>query len=160
MSEQQNNENATPEAPKPTRPRREDGTFMSKTEIEALEARSIQSDKTISANNKALMRATPFKESNFKGMDDYAINKFLLNYHKNRESEDTQQEEQAREPNQSIIGTPIGSGKDRMFIDKYLTMDPKAHGGRGSLDFEAPASIVFAQHKNKIEADKKWLDRR
>jgi hypothetical protein len=104
--------------------------------------------ETLIANNKALMQGTMFTEKNFKGMSQIAINKFLLNF-RNKKKEEPDEEDS----NSPIVGTPVGSGRQKMYIDQFLTMDPKMK----RIDFEAPASIVFGQHKNRKEAENKWV---
>lgn len=153
MSEQTSANSTPSEEPKINRPRRSDGTFMSNTEIEALDKQSKDAFSHLKENNKALMQGTGLDENYFKGMDDLAINKFLLNFHSSKKDE--KPSEPVKEPNTPILGTPIGSGHTKYFIDKYLKIDPKEH----TVEFEAPGSVVFAHHKNKEEAEKKWLDR-
>jgi hypothetical protein len=125
---------------------------MSKAEIDRLQKKSKDAYAHLEENNRALMKGTPFNEAYFEGMPQKEINKFLLNYHKKHEEDAPEPE---KEPNTPILGTPVGSGKNRYYLDKFLVMDPKER----TIDFEAPASVVFEHHKNKEEATKKWLDR-
>ena len=147
----------------PPKPRKSDGTFLSQAQINKLAAASTGTDTILKDNNKALMHGTSFTDKTFKGMDAQAVNVFLINYHKrvakDREGTPDDADEEQAAPNTPILGTPIGSGEPKVHIDQYLTMNPKDYGGRGSLEFNAPSSEVFAQHKNKNEAEKKWLDR-
>lgn len=151
MSEE--NIESTPDEQK-SRPRNKDGTFMSQTQIDKLEQKSKDAYAHLEENNKALMRGTPFNEDYFKGMPPKVVNQFLLNYH-NKEAAKPP-EEPEKESNTPILGTPVGSGKAKYYLDNFLTMDPKAR----EIDFTAPASVVFEQQKNQNEATKKWLDRR
>lgn len=149
--------NTDPETPteQPSRPRNADGTFMSKTQIEGLEQKAKESFAYLKENNAALMRGTGLTTDNFEGMNELQINKFLINFHKKKESEPIPEPE--KDSNTPILGTPIGSGRQKYFIDKYLTIDPKEK----TIDFEAPASIVMgSKHKTEEEAIKKWLDLR
>lgn len=106
-------------------------------------------NKTLNANNKTLMRGTLFTEKTFQGMRPEQINRFLLNYH-NQKKKDIPDEGDSNSP---IVGTPVGSGRPKMFIDQFLTMDAK----NKKIEFEAPGSIVFGQVKNKKEAENKWV---
>ena len=150
------------QTPNPPKPRKSDGTFLSQTQINKLAEASKGTDTILKDNNKALMHGTSFNEKTFKGMDAQAVNVFLINHHKRvakAREENPEDDEEPAAPNTPILGTPIGSGEPKVNIDQYLTMNPKEYGGRGSLEFNAPSSEVFAQHKNKNEANKKWLDR-
>lgn len=157
MSE--NKENNTPEPPKPSRPRREDGTFMPQVEIDKMKdeiskLRKESKDHLIE-KNKALMHGTSFDDKYFKGMNSKQINQFLVNYHKQVKKK-TEEAEPEAEPNTPILGTPIGSGTRKYFIDNYLDM--KLKDNRPDINFDCPASIAFAKHENKDEALKKWLE--
>lgn len=159
MSDINSEGSSEPEPITPPKPRKSDGTFLSQGQIDKLAATSKGQDIVLKENNKALMKGTSFDDKTFKGMDAQAINVFLINYHKRVAKDKEGEPEEPAAPNSPILGTPIGSGEPKVQIDNYLTMNPKDYGGRGSLEFEAPSSIVFAQHKNKNEAEKKWLDR-
>ena len=154
MSEQ-NQENETPPE-QPNRPRGSDGKFMSQAKVdkmtEELTTLRKEAKDHIAERNKALMQGTNFTEKYFKGMSSKQINQFLNNYHKQRKNEP----EPEAEPNTPILGTPVGSGIQKRFIDKYLTM--KLVNNRPEVNFDCPASIVFAKHTNKEEAKNKWLD--
>lgn len=106
-------------------------------------------NKTLIANNKTLMRGTLFTEKSFQGMSPEQTNKFLLNYH-NQKKKGVSEEEDSNSP---IVGTPVGSGRPKMFIDKFLSMDPK----NKKIEFEAPGSVVFGKVKNRKEAENRWV---
>ena len=135
------------------RPRRPDGTFMSKAELESLQHDVKESHSSLVENNKALMRGTHFTDEFFKGMNPLQVNKFLLNYHnetsKNRESVEAEEPS----PNTPIIGTPVGSGNPSYHLDQYLNIDPKSR----TIEFEAPASEVLFKTKSTEDAKQKWL---
>ena len=138
-------------------PRGSDGQFMSKESIEKLKEENTKLRKEakdhLIERNKALMQGTNFDDKYFKGMNTNQINTFLNNFHKqNKENEP----EPETAPNTPILGTPIGSGVKKHFIDKYLKF--KIKDGRPELNFDCPASIAFGKHNNKNEALNKWLD--
>jgi hypothetical protein len=99
-------------------------------------------------NNKLLMKGTKFDESFFDGMSPHETNKFLKNYHKKQEDNESEPE-----PNDPIIGNPTGSGRTMGKLDEYLDINPQAQ----SISFSAPASEVFGKHNNKKEAKEQWL---
>lgn len=155
--------NPEPDPPEPSkspRLRNTDGSFMSQEDVKKMkdELSKLRKDAKdhLAERNKALMQGTNFDDKYFKGMSSKQINQFLNNYHKQRAKDDPEEEPEA-EPNTPILGTPIGSGKSKLFIDKFLTL--KLKDNRPELNFDAPASVVFARHKNKEEAKLKWLDR-
>lgn len=150
--------NSTPDESQANRPRRPDGTFMSKSEVEKLQTENKDAFAHLRENNMALMKGTAFDEAYFDGMSDLQVNKFLLNYHKKQGEQDAKTKSQSTsEPNTPILGTPVGSGRARHFIDQFLTMDPKNH----IIEFDAPASVVLGgKHENQKEAINKWLDPR
>lgn len=143
---------------KATRPRREDGTFMSKDEITSMKSELAKAKeenlKYLEEANKALMVGTGLSNDHFKGMNPRQINQFLKNFHEQKKTEESIIQE--KEPNSPILGTPIGSGRRKALIDDYLKIQIK--DGRPDIDFDAPASIVFGKHKNKKEALNKWLE--
>ena len=160
MSEQ-NIEDDTTEPSKP-KARNTDGTFMSQGDVTKMKDEITklrkESKDHLAERNKALMQGTNFDDKYFKGMSSKQINQFLNNYHKQRAKEAPDEEEEPEAaPNTPILGTPIGSGKQKRFIDNFLTM--KLKDNRPDVNFDCPASIVFAKHKNKEEAKNKWLDR-
>lgn len=143
--------------PPPTpRPRNQNGSFMSKEAIEKLKEENSKLRKEamdhLIQRNKALMQGTKFDDKYFKGMNSKQINQFLNNFHKQTKENEPEPEP---EPNTPIIGTPIGSGKKKLYIDKFLNF--KIKDGRPELNLDVPASIAFAKHKNKEEALNKWL---
>ena len=142
--------------PTPPKTRGSSGQFMSKEAIEKLKEENSnlkrEAKDHLVQRNKALMQGTKFDDKYFKGMKTKVINQFLVNFHK-QNKENTPEPE--IEPNTPIIGTPIGSGKGKHFIDKYLKFSIK--NGRPELDFDCPASVVFGKHENKTEALNKWL---
>lgn len=156
MTEENNTPESTTEPEKPTRPRREDGTFMSKAEIDTINEERKDRDKYIIENNQVLLRGTGLSKDHFKGMNPRQINKFLLNFHKKKEEEAATQTEAEKEPNTPILGTPIGSGKQIRNIDEFL--DIKIKDGRPDITFDCPASIAFGKSKDKKEARNKWLE--
>jgi hypothetical protein len=58
--------------------------------------------------------------------------------------------------NSPIVGTPVGSGKRRMELDKYLTMDPKMK----KINMDIPGSVLFQPFRNKKEAEEYWTGSR
>lgn len=157
MSEE-NNEGTTPDPPNSPRLRNKDGSFMSQEKIDKMNEEVAQLRKQakdyLVERNKALMQGTNFTEKYFKGMNSKQINQFLNNFHAQKKKDKPEPE---AEPNTPILGTPVGSSKQKTFIDKYLSM--KLVNNRPEVNFDCPASIVFEKHKNKEEARLKWLDR-
>ena len=155
MSEENTENNAPLE--QPPKPRGTDGKFMSQDKVdkmtEELATLRKQAKDHLAERNKALMQGTNFTDKHFKGMNSKQINQFLNNFHAQRKKETPEPE---AEPNTPILGTPVGSGVQKRFIDKYLSM--KLVNNRPEVNFDCPASIVFEKHKNKEEAISKWLD--
>lgn len=155
MSEENNEGTTPPESSKIPRIRNEDGSFMSQTKIdkmtEELSKLRKQAKDHLAERNKALMQGTNFTDKYFKGMNSKQINQFLNNFHAQKKKQEPE-----AEPNTPILGTPVGSGVQKRFIDKYLSM--KLVNNRPEVNFDCPASIVFGKHKNKEEAKLKWLD--
>lgn len=157
-NEQQGSEGGRP--PVSQRPRRDDGSFMTNKEydefiksqqLERAESRNKESNSHLIESNKALMKGTRFTEGYFEGMDVMQINKFLTNWHAKNDSSESE-----TTSNTPILGTPVGSGKTTYGIDPFISIDPK----RKEINFEAPASLVFATHPNKNEAKKQWSEAR
>lgn len=114
------------------------------------ETEKLQKERSsfLEDNNKLLMRGTKFDDSFFKGMSPHETNKFLKNFHKRQEENESEPE-----PNDPIIGNPTGSGRSMGKLDEYLDINPQAQ----SISFSAPASEVFGKHNNKKEAKQQWL---
>lgn len=140
----------------PPKPRGSDGQFMSKEVIEKLKEENSKLRKEAKDHlidrNRALMQGTNFSDKYFKGMNSKQINQFLNNFHK-QSKVDTPEPEP--EPNTPILGTPIGSGKQKIYLDNFLKF--KMKDDRPELNLDVPASIAFAKHENKNEALEKWL---
>ncbi len=122
---------------------------------EKLKAQKEKSLEVLKKNNASLMHGTPFDEHYFKGMPASEVNNFLVNYKGLKAKEP---ESEPSHPNTPILGTPVGSGAPQREIDRYISINPESHNGRGSIEFSAPASVAFAKHKNQTEALNKWLD--
>ena len=152
MSE--NQETNTP--PDQSKARNSTGQFVSNAALEKLKDENSKLRKEakdhLVERNKALMQGTNFDDKYFKGMNTKQINQFLTNFHKENKAREPEPEKEANTP---ILGTPIGSGKSKHFIDKYLNFTMKE--GRPVLNFDCPASIAFGKHENKNEALEKWL---
>ena len=150
-----NIESTTPPE-EPIKPRGSDGKFMSQVKVDNMTAELSKLRKEakdhLAERNKALMQGTSFDAKYFKGMNSKQVNQFLNNYHAQKAKEAPELEV---EPNTPILGTPVGSGTAKHLIDDYLTLTIK--NGRPELNFDCPASVAFAKHKNQNEAIEKWL---
>jgi len=111
------------------------------------------SNETMKANNKVLMRGTMFTDKNFAGMSDLQINRFLVNFHNQKKKKPDTTEEDIISGNTPIIGTPVGSGRAKMYIDEFMKIDPKAK----KIEFVVPSSIAFGKFKSRKEAKQSWV---
>jgi hypothetical protein len=150
MSEQQPDDSQTSDTPL----RGPDGKFVKRETHDKLKAEIATERKetldVLHEDNLYLMKATPFDEHYFEGMNSFQINKFLKNYIKNKHKDDAEKpaEEPEKKPQSAqgpIIPIPAGTGKTKYFFDEYLTMNPTTR----ELNLDIPASLVFNKDINK-----------